>query len=80
MKVFHESFIEKPHKIIGQTYDGESLMSVATGGVQSKIKDYSNAQYTINGLTRPGSMDFTEHKNPEYDFLRKGSKAVGPVS
>ena len=22
---------------------------------------------------------FSEHKNPEYDFLRKGSKAVGPV-
>ena len=30
--------------------------------------------------TRPGSMDFSEHKNPEYDFLRKGSKAMGPVS
>ena len=26
-----------------------------------------------------GSMDFSERKNPEYDFLRKGSKAVGPV-
>ena len=24
-------------------------------------------------------MDFSERKNPEYDFLRKGSKAVGPV-
>ena len=23
---------------------------------------------------------FSERKNPEYDFLRKGSKAVGPVS
>ena len=23
---------------------------------------------------------FAERKNPEYDFLRKGSKAVGPVS
>ena len=30
--------------------------------------------------TRPGSMDFSERKNPEYDFLRKGSKAMGPVS
>ena len=26
------------------------------------------------------SMDFSERKNPEYDFLRKGSKDVGPVS
>ena len=26
----------------------------------------------------PGSMDFSERKNPEYDFLWKGSKAVGP--
>ena len=23
---------------------------------------------------------FSERKNPEYDFLRKGSKAVGPMS
>ena len=27
--------------------------------------------------TWPGSMDFFERKNPEYDFLRKGSKAHG---
>ena len=26
-----------------------------------------------------GQWIFSEHKNPEYDFLRKGSKAVGPV-
>ena len=25
-------------------------------------------------------FDPGEHKNPEYDFLWKGSKAVGPVS
>ena len=30
--------------------------------------------------TRPVSMDFSERKNPEYDFLRKGRKAVGPVT
>ena len=30
--------------------------------------------------TRPGSMDFSEHNNLEYDILRKGSKAVGPMS
>ena len=27
-----------------------------------------------------GRWVFSERKNPEYDFLRKGSKAVGPVS
>ena len=27
-----------------------------------------------------GRWIFSEHKNPEYDFLRKGSKAMGPVS
>ena len=27
-----------------------------------------------------GRLIFSERKNPEYDFLRKGSKAVGPVS
>ena len=36
----------------------------------------------IRGLrvrSRPGSMDFSERKYPEYDFLRKGSKVMGPV-
>ena len=27
-----------------------------------------------------GRRIFSERKNPEYDFLRKRSKAVGPVS
>ena len=27
-----------------------------------------------------GRWIFSEHKNPEYDFLRTGNKAVGPVS
>ena len=27
-----------------------------------------------------GRWVFSERKNPEYNFLRKGSKAVGPVS
>ena len=27
-----------------------------------------------------GQWIFSERKNPEYDFLMKGSKAVGPVS
>ena len=27
-----------------------------------------------------GRWIFSERKNPEYDFLRKGSKAVGPLS
>ena len=27
-----------------------------------------------------GSIDFSERKNLEHDFFRKGSKAVGPVS
>ena len=27
-----------------------------------------------------GRWIFSERKNPEYDFLRNGSKAVGPVS
>ena len=30
--------------------------------------------------TWPGLMDFSERKNPEYDFLQKGSEAVSPVS
>ena len=27
-----------------------------------------------------GRWIFSERKNPEYDFLRKGSKAMGPMS
>ena len=27
-----------------------------------------------------GQWIFSERKNPEYDFLRKGSEAMGPVS
>ena len=27
-----------------------------------------------------GRLIFSERENPEYDFLRKGSKAAGPVS
>ena len=27
-----------------------------------------------------GRWIFSERKNPEYDFLRKGRKAAGPVS
>ena len=27
-----------------------------------------------------GPWIFSERKNPEYDFLRRGNKAVGPVS
>ena len=32
--------------------------------------------------TNPAGVNgfFSERKNPEYDFLQKGSKAVGPVS
>ena len=32
--------------------------------------------------SNPAGVDrfFSECKNPEYDFLRKGSKALGPVS
>ena len=30
--------------------------------------------------TRPRLMDFSERKNPKYNFLQKGSKDVGPVS
>ena len=32
--------------------------------------------------SNPAGVDgfFSERKNPEYDFLRKGTKAVGPMS
>ena len=46
LKEIDDIFKDKPHKIIAQTYDGASVMSGATGGVQSKIKNYyPNAHY-----------------------------------
>ena len=48
--------------------DGPVVIIFATGSEVLRVQ------------TWPGSMDFSERKNPEYDFLRKGSKAVGPVS
>ena len=46
----------------------------------------SRGYHTRHGIrgsrvqTRPGSMDFSERENPEYDFLTKGSKALAAVS
>ena len=38
-------------------------------------------QHALYGI-KPGwgQWIFSEHKNPEYDFLQKGNKAIGPVS
>ena len=43
--------------------------------------NYGDPESSISLMfrSRPGSMDFSERKNPEYDFLRKGSKTVRPV-
>ena len=41
---------------------------------------YSPLDPRFTGSNPAGSMDFSERKYPEYDFLWKGSKAVGPVS
>ena len=41
---------------------------------------YSPLDPRFAGQTRSGSIDFSGRKNPEYDFLLKGSKAVDPVS
>lgn len=38
LSVLHGLFKDKPEKVIAQTYDGASVMSGATGGVQAKIK------------------------------------------
>ena len=32
------------------------------------------------GSNWPGSMVFSERKNPEFDFLWKGCKTMGPMS
>lgn len=46
LEVTNKLFGDKPHKIIAQTYDGASVMSGGTGGVQTKIKScYPNAHY-----------------------------------
>ena len=44
------------------------VIIVASG---SKVRGFDPGQ---------GRCIFSEHKNPEYDFLWKGSKAMGPMS
>ena len=42
-----------------------------------------HTRYWIGGSrvqTRPERWIFSKRKNPEYEFLRKGSKAVNPLS
>ena len=47
---------------------------------------WSRGYHTLHGIrgsrvqTRPGRWIFSERKNPDYGFIRKGSNAVGPVS
>ena len=43
------------------------------------VRSWESKGWEVLGF-KPGSMDFPESKNSEYDFIRKGSKAVGPVS
>ena len=47
---------------------GPVIIILATGSQGSRVQ------------TRPGLMHFSERKNTEYDFLRKGSKAMGSMS
>ena len=47
---------------------GPVVIILATG---SEVHGYTPSQ---------GRWTFSERKNPEYDFLQMGSKAVGPVS
>lgn len=46
LNVLGKNFLNQPNKIIAQTYDGASVMSGRSGGVQAKIKAvYPNAHY-----------------------------------
>ena len=47
---------------------GPVVIILATG---SEVREFKPGR---------GRWIFSERKNPEYDFLRKGSKAAGPVS
>ena len=47
---------------------GSVVIMLATG---SKVRRFKLGQ---------GPWIFSERKSPEYDFLQKGSKAMGPVS
>ena len=55
------------HKFIKSTPDGPMVIILATG---SEVRGFKPGR---------GRWIFSERKNPEYDFLRKASKAVGPV-
>ena len=61
-------FVEYHHvKDFAVDPGGLGVIILATG---SKVRGFDTGR---------GQWIFSEHKNPEYDFLRKGSKAVGPV-
>ena len=67
----NENLMSKPVEMSQMTvFDpgGPVLIILATG---SEVRGFNPAR---------GRWIFSERKNPEYDFLRKGSKVVGPVS
>ena len=80
---------ERNRSSISNNPDGMSLYSTLLGvycGRRWRRTRWSSGYHTRLWIgssrvrSRPGSIDFSERKNPDYDFLRKGSKAVGPVS
>ena len=60
-----------------------SLQTLISHILNNKDHFYKNMIYiykfNFHAFSWPGLI-FSEHKNPEYNFLRKGSKAVSPMS
>ena len=64
--LLHASYITTVYHVHAVDPDGPVVIILASGSEVRRLD--------------PGQVRwiFLERKNPEYDFLRKGSKAVGP--
>jgi hypothetical protein len=60
-----------------ETNEGKTCES-GFGGLGVSVLAHWNPSSRVQ--TRPKPSDFSGRKNPQHVFLRKGSKAVGPMS
>ena len=70
------------HRRLNQLVHRDTYTNSETNLSTSVVQwlSYSPLDPRFAGSIPAGLDEFSERKNPEYDFLRKGSKAVGPVS
>ena len=61
-------------------WDSSTILEISVDPVGSVVIILTTGCEVRRFKPGRGRRIFSEHKNPEYDFLRKGTKAVGHVS